>query len=794
MRKLTSTLTKLSNKPFFLFWLFFHLAVATFFGVVFLTNPASISVDADLMNMFPKSFEEESIRAADEKLTEATGQNVFILVANEDFSKARDVAVKVYERLEHSENMKSVSLYNDVGSLSEVLDFIYKYRWNLLDDETIELLNSEGGPETFSTNALGQIYGGFTMLPLDNIDSDPFMLAEHDLNKYLESVSSSGTAMSVKDGVLASEKDGNWYIMIRGILSKKGAALASKENGITEIYKICSDYETDGTRFVYSGTPFHSHESSNSASREIAIISTVSLIVVIVMLLIVFKSFIPLGMSVGSILISVLTAILSTLAVFHKMHILTLVFGTSLIGSCIDYSIHYFTHWAGNPELKDGKDIRNHLLPGLSMAIVSSSLCFAILLFAPFNLLKQMSLFSLSGLFSSFLTTVCVYPFIKLPSGNRQIKLHKLFKPTNNQKVKKLVGRLVITSLFVVSIGCILIFRHNFRIHNDLNSLYTMEGRLLNDEIEANQIIQYSPTGWFIVRGDTEDQALRNEEILRDMLENSTSKDIGYLSTSLFIPSIEQQKKSRAACEKLLALAEYQYEALGFDPSYAVDLRTQFASSENDFISMKNGNVPSYLVDSISSAWIGEINGKYYTVVLPNKISDAAPLRKLVENDQNAFFINKMSDMGSDLDKLTIMVLKFFAIAYLVMFVMLKFFYKWKQAFKIISIPLLIVLVAGAIFAIFDISLEFFSVTGLILVFGLGLDYIIYMMENEKPAKQGENKTLEPFAIMLSFTTTVISFGALALSSFKPVHLIGLTIFLGLSTAYVSTMFYDRSM
>ena len=96
-------------------------------------------------------------------------------------------------------------------------------------------------------------------------------------------------------------------------------------------------------------------------------------------------------MSVGSILVSVLTAVITTLAVFKKMHILTLVFGTSLIGSCIDYSLHYFTQWAGNPLLKSGEEIRKHLTKSLSMAIISSVLCYAILLFAPFDMLKQMS-------------------------------------------------------------------------------------------------------------------------------------------------------------------------------------------------------------------------------------------------------------------------------------------------------------------------------------------------------------------------------------------------------------------
>lgn len=111
---------------------------------------------------------------------------------------------------------------------------------------------------------------------------------------------------------------------------------------------------------------------------------------------------------------------------------------------------------------------------------------------------------------------------------------------------------------------------------------------------------------------------------------------------------------------------------------------------------------------------------------------------------------------------------------------------------KIISIPFLIILVTVAVFALTKTNLEFFSITGLILVFGLGLDYVIYMMENENK-KEDKNNNLEPFAIMLSFITTVISFGALALSSFKPVHLMGLSIFLGLTTAYISSFFYDRS-
>ena len=794
MKKISSFLSKLSNKNYLKVWLAYHLGLFAFFALVFCINPSRISIDADLFNMFPRPFEEEGIRNADEKLTENVGQNVFILVSHQDFSKAKEAAVSVYNKLSASENFKSLSLYSDIDQLKEITDFVYDYRWNLLSDEDIELINSDGGAQLFAQNALAQAYSPFTILPLDNLDSDPFMLAESNLNNYLLAVRKSGTSMYAKDGLLAASKDGVWYVMLRGILSKKGASLASKDNGIAEIYSICSPLEKDGLKFIYSGTPFNSHQSSTEAMKEITIISTVSLLVVIILLLFVFRSPLPVIFSIISIFISIITALVATLAVFKKMHILTLVFGTSLIGSCIDYSLHFFTQWAGNPNIKSGQEIRNHLLKSLVMAIASSVLCYAILIFAPFNVLKQMSVFSLTGLLSSFLTTMAIFPYISLPEGKRVIKISKVLRETNHKRAKKYFGRVAVTILFLFSIAVLLINHKNFAVKNDLSRLYTMEGRLLEDRIKAVEITKYNPSGWFIIRGQSEEKALEIEYDLACKLNKAFDGQLGFISTSNFVPSIEHQKKSREACRKLLEIAPEQFENLGFDSSYTRDLIADFNQSENQFVSFTNNNVPQYIASSISTAWLGLMDdGYYYTVLMPNILEDLELMRKFADEDPNVFFVNKMSDMGRDLDKLTLMIIKFFAIAYLLIFVMLKFFYNWKQSFKIISVPVLIVLMTAAIFSLSKIDLEFFSVTGLILVFGLGLDYIIYMMENEKK-KTMDSKTLEPFATLLSFITTIISFGALSLSNFQPVHLMGLSIFIGLATAYISSILYDRSL
>lgn len=787
MKKLTS----LQNKTFFKFWIFFHAVIILGFCAMLYVQKG-INIDADLFNMLPKPEMGKALNAADEKLTEVTGQNVFILVSNPDFNKAKQVSENVYGQLNGSPRFKSLSLYQNTDSFGKIVEYINNYKYNLIDSETIDELNSEGGAESFAQDALSKAYGAFTMTSLENLESDPFMLGEHDLMNFLKQLQESGTKMSLKDEVLASEVNGKWYVMIRGILSKEGAALASKENAVVQIHQVCDPLEDGETKFIYSGTPFHSYKSSSDATKEISTISTISMTAVLVILLLIFQRPSPILFSIGSILWSSLMAIFATLAIFGKMHILTLVFGTSLIGSCIDYSLHYFINWKGNLACHKGYQVRNHLIKGLSLSLVSTVICYFILVFAPFNLLKQMAVFSMSGIISSFLTVICVYPFIKVPQTKREIKLLKYYTMPSWYN-KKFVGRIAITVMFVFSISVLLIFHKNVKIENNLSRLYKMEGREMLNEKEAAQVLQYSPSGWFIVSGSTAEETLQNEEKITAELKkmNAGKEKGGFICTTSYIPSIAMQKKSREAAAKLIPLAAQQYEYLGYDSSYAKKLAENFKAGENDFIEIGK-NVPEYLESAISSAWLGEIDGKYYSVVLPVSVLDYDAYKSLVDGE-NVFFISKVRSMNADLDRLSDMILKLFVVVYIALFVILKFFYSLKQTSKIVSVPLLIVLMTSSIFALCGIHFEFFSITGMILVFGLGLDYVIYMIENEKRTEEVQNANLEPFAIALSFLTSAVSFGALALSKFVPVHMIGLSIFIGLTTAFVSTFFYTRA-
>ena len=184
--------------------------------------------------------------------------------------------------------------------------------------------------------------------------------------------------------------------------------------------------------------------------------------------------------------------------------------------------------------------------------------------------------------------------------------------------------------------------------------------------------------------------------------------------------------------------------------------------------------------DAISNLWIGEVDGEWFSVVMPMHITDEVECRQIAANDENVFFVNKVKDVGTELNSLTKLMLLFLAIAFVAMIIIMFFFYKFKKVLKIILIPLVTVFACVSVLGAFNVPLGFFSVTGIILVFGLSIDYIIYAMESS----EAQNS----IAILLSFISSAISFGALALSSFAPVYMFGLAVFVGLTTAVLCTM------
>jgi len=773
-------------------WLAFHLAIPLLlFFSVFFAGP--LRINASFFDMLPRPAQSKAVLKADAIFGERNGRQIVILAAAPDFEKAKEGAALLYSEFERSADFENISLYFDSGVMEEFGRYLYDYRFVIAGKETLALLES-GGAEEIAEDALAAAYGAFNLFSLENIEKDPFLLAERRMGDFLSSSLLSVGNMAVKEDVLAAEKDGTWYVLLRLTLAPGLVSLQAEQNVIGKIYAAVPAIKESLSNldFYFSGIPFHSYESSSGAQRETSLIGIVTIMVILFLFLYIFRSPLPVFFSIIAVGISLGFATASALLVFREIHIITFVFGTTLIGTCVDYSVHFFVHWKGNPALISGEAIRSHVLKSITMSFISTEICFAAFFLAHFPILKQFAVFSMAGLLSSFLTFSCIYPRLKIPAKERNIFPKKFFhKGTRNCCCEKHFSSVKLRGLsffiIIVVILSLLVFNRSYiKIENNLSSLYTMSASLLESEKRAAQVLDYGSSGWyFIVSGSSPQETLEHEESLVMRLEEERTKGnlVSFMGTSIFVPSIKTQEKTYNAMKTLLPLAPAQFEYLGFSPQYADAFYEEFATDKKYCLPE---DAPAFA--GISNLWMGEQpenSGEgCYSCVLPIKPADEALFQSIAEEFDYVHFVNKAKDIGRDLDTLTGTMLLLFLAAFVAVSVIICRVYPRPDNLKICMVPLLMALSAVAVLAANKISIGFFSVAALILVFGLGLDYIFYMID-----RKSGRKDISLLGVALSFLTTLLSFGALALSSFMPVHIFGLTVSAGLSAAFISAVF-----
>jgi predicted exporter len=789
MKKLFSlflkTLPQTGDTSKFWAWLAVHITIPLLLLLsLFAVGP--VRVNTMLFNMLPQSNQSRAVMEADMILGEKNGREIVILAAAPDFEKTKKSAAMLCAEFEHSSDFEDISLYFDSLYMAEFSRYLYDYRFVIAGKETLALLEN-GRAQEIAEDALASAFSAFIFIPLDNIENDPFLLAERRLGDFLSSSMSSSGNLSIKEDVLAAQKDGTWYVLLRLTLVPQAVSIRTGQNTVEKIYAAASSIRESipETEFYFSGIPFHSYESASSAQREISLISAITIIIILIMFLYTFRSFLPVFSSIMAIGISLSMATAAALLVFREIHIITFVFGTTLIGTCVDYSAHFFVHWKGNPALKNGAEIRSSISKSIIMSFISTEICFCVFLFAPFPILKQFAVFSMAGLLSSFLTSFCVYPRLKIPEENKRrfaLFESKIFLRLKNLSLPRFVIPAIAAALILAALILLALNFSSVKIENNLSSLYTMSASLFESEKRAAQVLDHGSPGWyFIVTGSNPEETLENEEYLTARLEEEVIRGNmdSFLGTSVFVPSIKKQKETYNAMKALLPLAPAQFEYFGFPQHYAQSFINEFAASERYCLP---GDEPSHT--GISKLWIGEKGGNCYSCVLPLKPTDEAVFRAIAEEFDSVYFVNKAKDIGRDLDTLTRTMLFFFLAAYFVISVVVCVVYPRRDSIKICAVPLLLVMFALAILAVNKISLGFFSAAALVLVFGLGLDYIFYMTGK----KHGEKKPLTSLAVVLSFLTTLLSFGALVLSNFTPTHIFGLTVSAGLGAAFIFAM------
>ena len=689
-----------NRKPLIFLWLFFHI----FAVVVFVIRHENIAkIDTNFLSITPKFLEDKDFQKPLEDFFLKNSSTVKIFVESEDFDIAKDNALKLEEYINELDTNVQVNLYSK--NYDDVLNMIVKYKYQLLPNEIRNyLLNDEA--YIVSENSLANFYSPFFIPIVDNVEDDPFFVVNSKINEILVSENN----MESRDGIQFINYDNKYNVLLNIDMPKK----IDSDNFFNNLTSFLSTLETNENIKTYiSGVPIHTYYSQKSAQREITIISIVSLIVICLMFIFVFKSVKPYIISMCTIFLAGASAFLLSSVFFSSIHIFTFVFGTSLIGISIDHSIHFITEWYNE---KDKKEVLKKIFPSMLLGFITTIISYLSLSLTSLTLLKQIALFSIFGLVSSFLTVNIMYPII-FKNDKRVIK-DSVINLSKNILVRyvKLINTKIIAVFFIIVILVSILTIPRIKVNFSANQLYSTPDFLLESETEVYKRLNTSLAKNIIIsRGDTLSKALQAEESIGNSFTNN------YMAISRVLYSEEMQRDNMKLVEKkLMPLLRTQINSLDLNESSYNKIMTEFSNVKNEILDI------NAIIDEPSFSDLKKIivtnNNKYFLIATSDYNTNN--IVKSANKDVKIFNINE--EINDALDSTAKTALKMAIIAYILIFIAIMIYFNKKQALAIILVQMMSILINLSLHSIFSININIFSIFALILSIGISIDYAIF--------------------------------------------------------------------
>ncbi len=727
----------------------------------------------DVMALLPQDEQAPEVGRATRQLSDQVTRQVVVMIGAPDWAAARRAAAAWQHALDQAKAPLTESALAGPDAMRETLAFYAPYRDRLLTPGQRAQLEHAPAPALVQSalGALAQPGGGFRLSPWR---ADPLGLWPQ-----WWSARAGDTRARPRDGLLALSDGGlEWVVLLRETTSSafalNGNAPVSDALGHAE---AAARAAVAGARVVAGGVPLHAEAAAARANLEVNTIGWGSLAAVLLLVFLAFRSLRPMLLVGASLVIGTAVALSVTAWVFGEVHLITVVFGASLVGVAEDYGIHYFASRQAAPATPP-LAMMSRLLPGLLLALVTSMLGYVVLGLPPFPGLRQMALFSVVGLVATFATAACWFPWIdrRAPRATRfaAIVSASLARwPRFGATRKTWALHALFAVACAIGLACL-------DTNDDLRQLQSSPPGLVAAQREVGRLLGLaSPAQFFIVRGRTPDDVLAREEALKTRLDERVAAHelAGYRALSDWVPSQARQASDAALTKRVedaviagidQVLGESQRRAAFAAEPLALDAwRASPASAGARALWL--GPVARQ-ADGTGFASVVMLRGVRDFAALPHLAGSAADLPGVRWVDQvdtvSALLGRYRRAMGVLLLGGHLAVLAALALRY------------GRRAWRAWLPTAVASLATLALLAVFGQPLQLFNVLALALLLGTGVDYGIFLLEHE-----GDGSAW--LAVVLGAASTWLSFGLLALSSTPALRSFGLTLLFGIAIVWL---------
>ena len=770
-----------------LIWLGLALLLAV---LGFKQYAAGLPLQTNLLALLPPTERNPMAETAVSRLAEAAGNRAIFLIGgngvapkeNADGSPVFEAARRFAERLRQAKGVRQVVAEIPVVDAEQIPRFYLPYRFSLLG--AADRQAAADGRLVLSERLQHKLYAPFNFGPAFSLADDPFGLGDD----WLAGLPLRSLRLELQEGFLvARDADGRVWVMVLAELAGSAydgavqkdftAALAAAEKALAS--------ELPQGQVLRTGTVFYASEARQSAEREFDVIGAGSLIGMLALLFLVFRSLRPLALGLLSVGFGVAAATAATIAVYGEMHLITLVFGASLIGEAIDYSIQYFAARLGAGAQWNAPAGLRRIAPGLLMALATSLLGYAAMALAPFPALRQIALFALVGLSAACASVFLLLPwFLQTPdrqNPERAVAPMQRFLDGWQRHVTRRHCLLVA----VLLVATFLPGWARLTSNDDVHMLISRPPALVAQEEKIRELTGFGGgSQFFLVEGGAADEVLAREERLLDRLAVANGQGpeaaTGYLGVSMFVPSPGRQQQNRhdwaqnvfadaPGLKALLAEAELRDEVIA-------RLFDDYQAGAGQNLSLEH-----WLASPWSSPyrylWLGKNPGGAPGLASIVQIQDGRDVQRLAtlaDGLPGVTFVDKAGSVSRLFGDYRRWSALWLLGALSLVYALMRWRYGWMQAaLMLLPTALAFTVVLGA-FGYLGVGLTLFSMMGFVLVLGVGVNYAIFLREG------GVSRAATLAGVMLSSATTLLSFGLLAFSSMPVLSGFGLTLLFGI--------------
>lgn len=573
----------------------------------------------------------------------------------------------------------------------------------------------------------------------------------------------------------------------------QGAELFRTINGLIGKFSSISP----DIKICYHGTPASGFYNASQIKSDLKSTITASLILVLIILVVCFRNYNTIPLLILPVAFGVVFGLAVMYFIKGEFSLLSLGIGAVVLGVAFSYVLHILTHYkyVSNPE----KVLTDQVRP-ISLGCITTIGSFMGLMFVRTELLRDFGLFA-----SLSIIGTTIFSFIYLPQllDQNKNKINKkafsIIEKANNYPYDK-NKVLVISSIIIILICSGYYITGGTRFDANMHDLgYRADITSYSENLLRNKTYTGDKQKYFASSGKTMEEAISNFGVLDYKLDSLKKEGLvkDYTRTNLlFIPQIIQKERINSwknywTSEKLQLVKKLIDET-------ASEAGIRPEAFNTFFSSVKAEYKPDALYESdiipegyLSTLMEQSYNGDYlcFTSVrcsndsTGNKQSDYNKICNAIASQPNLLVLDTYYYTTDTLEQLNndFNVLQW--ISMLFVFIVLLINFRGNFRYTLVSfMPILLswIIVLGTM-VIFNKQFNLVNIIISTFIFGIGVDYSIFIMDGLLNNKQNLNLLkYHKTAIFFSFLILVITVSSMLFAKHPAIQSVGFCTLIGL--------------